>query len=267
MSVTPTSPATMLRLLLPAIEAGDVAVPLQGPPLIPLSGDCDKPYIRHLVTQRPDVIPMVDMNRDIVYKVGHRRWTRRSTTRPPAVDIFTGRITAPFFFDIEVRCRKCEMCLKARQRLWSYRVRSEHAYAERSWWCTFTLNKHHRKLADEFGNPHKYINIQMTKALKRLRRVGHKLRYILVTEDHADGTPHLHAVFHELPGEMRIPKRAVERVWRGAGLGITSVELIRATSISDVAGYIGKYATKSAGRRVRSSKRYGQRPMPIACPF
>lgn len=161
----------------------------------------------------------------------------------------------------ESRCRKCEACLEARRKLWTFRAYEECNKAPRNWWITFTLSpdKRHqffleglKKNADfnRFESIHYAASKELTNYFKKVRKAGYKFRYILVVEKHKDGDPHYHLIVHEVSGEEPIPKRVIQSKWQH---GLSTVKLCD----GHTAGYLCKYLSKSMLARVRASKKYG----------
>jgi len=127
--------------------------------------------------------------------------------------------------------------------------------ANRTWFCTYTVAPEHRLRADilSVGTPLQEISKWWTKYVKRVRKQsGVLLKTLVVSEEHADGFPHLHALIHEVgPEDERVTKRALQLQWP---YGFTCVRL----ADKDDVRYVCKYLTKSALRRVRASVRYGR---------
>lgn len=174
--------------------------------------------------------------------------------------------------DMEVRCRRCPNCLRARARLWMGRTIGEFRQANRTWLVTLTLspdshvlmaNRARLRLGkqgldfdrldsdEQFGERHSEISKEITKFLKRIRKKGHRFRYVIVAEAHKSGLPHYHLLIFE--GFEQIPKQTIKEEWH---LGFSRVKL------SDIRGawYVSKYLWKDARARVRASLRYGLPP-------
>lgn len=179
--------------------------------------------------------------------------------------------------DLELRCRKCPSCLKARAALWRIRASEEISLCHRTWFATFTLSPDsHAAILNRVllagtrsGNPqleqdispedmflarHREISREFTKYFKRLRKQGHKFRYLLVVEAHKSGLPHYHALLHDCSVTKPLVHRAIGAQWP---LGFYQAKLVPDGDISAV-NYITKYLTKSAISRVRASAGYGQ---------
>lgn len=166
------------------------------------------------------------------------------------------------FLDMDVPCRKCPQCLRAKQYLWQSRAIAEVIKAPRTWFCTFTVAPEHRvrfavmarrRAGEEnFSTISAEIGKAYTKFLKRLRKnSGCRLRYLVVIEEHKNGYPHLHALIHEV--DDPISKRQIQAEWP---YGFSTVKLVDTGAGS--ARYVCKYINKSAMARVRASQRYGQ---------
>lgn len=142
--------------------------------------------------------------------------------------------TFPVEVTLNVRCRKCAACRKARGALWAFRAHKEICGADRSWFVTLTVRDNQTSFHDKRMNMQKAIYIaqskmigtelldlpneeillalhnviqpEVTKYLKRVReRVRATygapivLRYLLVMEPHQErGThlPHYHMLIH-----------------------------------------------------------------------
>ena len=178
---------------------------------------------------------------------------------------------------VDVRCRRCPQCLKARSALWRQRAISElSAVGGRTWFGTLTLspNEHFRvKLAaqrrlqaggdqfealsreEQFRLRVSEINKEITKWLKRVRKnSGSRLRYICVAEAHKSGLPHFHLLVHEVYAEFPVRHSTLTEAWK---FGFSKFNLV-AEGEPKVAAYVTKYLTKSSLARVRASVGYGQ---------
>lgn len=170
---------------------------------------------------------------------------------------------------MEVRCRKCEGCLRARARLWTARAIDETKVSARTWFGTLTLSQERqlwarysalKRIGEKIGDPDAenvfresvvVLNKELTLFLKRVRKVE-RFRYLLVTEAHKSGLPHFHILIHEYEG--RISKRDLEDKWR---FGFSHWRLVP-TGNEAACGYCCKYLAKSALTRVRASEDYGR---------
>ena len=193
----------------------------------------------------------------------------------PYLDHPQGMYSKAHYLDLPVRCRQCENCLKHRRRLWTARAIDECALSHRNWFGTLTIRpedrvrylytaqlRNERATGDSWGateypDQYRYLCMailpHVTKFLKRVRKnAGTPFRYLLVTEAHEDGFPHLHMILHESEGSVR--KTVLEAAWRS---GFSHWRLL---PDGDPKGayYACKYLSKSALTRIRASQRYGQ---------
>lgn len=172
----------------------------------------------------------------------------------------------PFHLDIWVPCRRCEKCLAMRKMDWRARIGMETRAHERTWFVTLTFRPASRKRLFMEDNSdgvqvmrspearHTRAMGEVTNFLKRLRSAltgadyhNIRLRFFAVTEEHQDGTPHIHLLVHT-GGEVK--KSAIESAkWSH---GFWSAKLVDA----EAAKYLTKYLTKEV-HRVRASIRYG----------
>lgn len=174
--------------------------------------------------------------------------------------------------DIEVRCRKCEACLKARAALWRDRAIAETNQSSRTWFGTLTLSpeQHMRCLSiarqiealqgcdfDAFDHEEQFqlrvavIGKEITKFLKRVRKEsGCEIRYILVAEAHKSGDPHFHMLIHEPHIDQPVRKSVLKRHWT---MGFSQWKLADVQA----AYYVCKYLVKCSMARVRASLHYG----------
>lgn len=175
--------------------------------------------------------------------------------------------------DLTVPCRKCKACLRVRARLWRRRAHEEVEWAPRTWFGTLTFRPEARYAvlalaikrtsasteswnqlseAERFRALLGVCSREITLWLKRLRKRGSKLRYLVVAEAHKDGFPHFHLLLHEqVQGTTN--KRDLEGSWR---VGFSQWRLIERTS-ERVVNYVTKYLMKSNLARVRASLDYG----------
>lgn len=193
--------------------------------------------------------------------------------------------------EMHVPCRKCPPCLKDRGREWAMRAQSELRASHRTWFGTLTVEpeKHYMfasrarvRLANEkstdfdtlpeaerFKQVEREYNRELQLMWKRLRKAGHKFRFIVVCEsspDHQSGLPHYHCLIHELSdpikhrdlaGRRADSKRGVDYVPPAWLHGFSKFKLVDA-SHAKAAWYVCKYLTKDARVRVRASKSYGR---------
>lgn len=179
----------------------------------------------------------------------------------------------PYVVHMTVKCRKCDICLAERRKLWARRALSEVAMSGRTWFGTLTLSPewHVRfgaqaavrtkrrtgeelealPLGEQLASRNVIIGAEIAKMFKRLRKSGYQFRYFLVMEAHESGLPHYHLLIHELSRE--IPKRVLDAAW---SFGFTKYRLM--TSAKEIY-YVTKYLGKSNWARVRASIGYGVR--------
>lgn len=173
---------------------------------------------------------------------------------------------------ILLRCRKCLGCARAKAQHWSARCRVEANRANRVWFWTGTCNPlklHaiHRDARRAYPDGHwevlshkkksqvicGFLNREVTLYLKRLRKRGHSLRYLFVTELHASGEPHVHALIFEQGAP--ITEKVLRYEWR------RHVGYMTTTLVSDhrlAAGYVSKYVSKATQTRMRASIKFGR---------
>lgn len=177
--------------------------------------------------------------------------------------------------EIPTRCRKCDMCLAHRRRLWTARAIDEIKASNRTWFGTLTVNPYERFIyglnaamrgeraghgnwqsmspENQFPFLVAVISEDITKWLKRVRKAsGAPLRYLLVSEAHKDGFPHFHILLHEPDRPVR--KSLLEEQWRA---GFSHWRLVKREDPRS-AYYACKYLAKDARTRVRGSIRYGR---------
>lgn len=167
---------------------------------------------------------------------------------------YQGGDARPFFLDVSVKCRKCPACLRYRRKLWMARAMSETEWAAqnmcRTWFITFTLSARSRARAP--------WDARMMKKAFRLFTIAArkkvKFRYLLAVEYHKDGTPHLHALIHEMDPLKPITKRVLSSFWK---LGFAHVKLVSHTR--KAGSYVSKYMSKDMETgRVPCSLGYGR---------
>lgn len=218
-----------------------------------------------------------------VSALSHRWWAAGDCTAPVHREI-TGRPEGQpkwhewepgkrgtLILDLQVRCRQCESCLRARARHWALRAKSEIDAVARTWFGTLTLRpdrqNYYLNLArasyarsgdDLDRQPEEVIfreraaaiGLEVTRYLKRVRKnSGARLRYVLVFEAHKSGDPHLHMLVHEVGGVVTY--RHLSDAWTE---GFTKWKL----ADTGASRYVTKYLSKSMLARVRASVRYGE---------
>lgn len=176
-----------------------------------------------------------------------------------------------YYLDLEVPCRLCPNCLRARRNLWAFRAKSEYQASSRTWFGTLTLRpeehfkcvatfesegREFRQLsADEcFAVRHRIISRWITLYLKRVRKeTGANMRCLFVAEKHKTGLPHYHALIHEVTADDVVRKAVLQKQWWH---GFSAFKLI---TDEKPLWYVAKYLGKDSCARVRASIRYGQR--------
>lgn len=154
---------------------------------------------------------------------------------------------------INLRCRKCENCLRNKRNRWLARAINEANAAGRNWFATLTLGSYARREKDP-KRVLQEMQREVTLYFKRIRKNSkRKFRYLCVYELHKDGTPHCHLLIHELPGQP-IPYRILSQAWR---LGFEQHRLLKQDAANSGVFYVCKYLVKSPVNRVRASIHYG----------
>lgn len=176
----------------------------------------------------------------------------------------------PLPVEMQARCRKCDGCLAHRRRLWTARAVHEIDVAGRTWFGTLTVAPANRlrfqylaeracgvshiealDASERFAALSAQLGKEATRFMKRLRKQVGPFRYLLVTEAHKSGDPHLHMLLHEFGQPIR--KAAIESHWN---VGFSQWKLVEQDRRAAV--YVCKYLAKDALTRVRASQRYGQ---------
>lgn len=214
--------------------------------------------------------------RDIIHEAVDPATACRSPVILPAIGLpsMFEKNSMPLTVDLPARCRRCEGCLTHRRRLWTARARDMIAAARRTWFGTLTVAPEQRfKLriraeakrlraggeslssldaTEQFRYLAHELHVEATRWLKRVRsQSGAVFRYLLVTEEHKDGHPHLHVLIHEV--STPITKRVLEDQWR---YGFSHWRLVG--DDARAASYVCKYLAKDLRTRVRASVGYGQ---------
>lgn len=180
---------------------------------------------------------------------------------------------------LTVRCRKCLPCLKHRAKVWATRGQLELVAADRSWFGTMTVSPENRFIArlkadaynasrgvrwtslsdaEQFKEIARVLRRDLQLFLKRVRKQsGARIRYLVTTEAHKDGFPHLHMLLHEYDG--RVTKRCLEQQWQ---LGLSHWRLVNGLD-HRVPWYVAKYLTKSILAKPVASLRYGRPPLEV----
>lgn len=98
--------------------------------------------------------------------------------------------------------------------------------------------------------PRDALSRDVTLWLKRMRKAGHRLRYVLVFERHKSMLWHAHVV---VSGEDTLQRRDLADRWTH---GHSKFLLVRSGPAA--AWYVAKYLSKEVPARVRASNRYGR---------
>lgn len=245
MSKKALHPSRLRVIARKALDAGGSI----GPTLVryPAAGDCSSPVYREMVSRHPEGDALLSET--------------------------SGRLLATV--EIDVRCRRCDNCLRHRARLWRARAIAETDHAARTWFGTLTLSPdaHYRALcaadlrlrrqgvtfgsltsSEQFLERHREISREITLWLKRVRKESDaKIRYLLVCEAHKSGLPHYHILIHECDEAKPVRVRTLQGQWRQ---GFSSFKLVD----RHAAPYVTKYLSKALLARVRASGAYGKSP-------
>lgn len=227
-----------------ALQAGGTIQP--GKVTWPAAGRCSAPVYRELKFSRK-----VDLGRE-----------------PPSATV-----------EIDVPCRKCERCLKARAFYWRTRASAEIQSASRTWFGTLTIAPQHRfraqneaqrkclnggevwaslTLSERTSRLHAVYSSEITRYMKRVRKASKaKLRVLFVAELHKNGDLHYHCLVHENGLSAPVRHKCLSSHWV---IGFSNWKLVEDPR---AASYVTKYLTKSAMARVRASRGYGITPVGI----
>lgn len=186
---------------------------------------------------------------------------------------------------LQVRCRKCEGCLKERRCMWANRAVSEWQEADkrggRTWFLTLTFRpeEHYRlktqarlrvaaaggdldamSWSERYGEflreYHATVSLFLARVRKGLAKRGWsegKFRYLMVPEPHESGNIHYHALLHEFSDDYPLRKLRIEQAW---GLGFIQAKLVGSPEATRyVTKYLGKHHYEG---RIRNSLHYGK---------
>lgn len=187
-------------------------------------------------------------------------------------------IPPAIFLDMEVPCRRCEACRRARAHHWRMRALIECARSTRTWFATLTLSPDEQYAAlcraaelasrsnqdfDQLSESERFrlrvraISPELTRYWKRVRKnSGAPIKFLWVAERHLGGgdahsAPHFHALVHERDLLKPVRKKVLKDGWR---LGFSSFKLIEDEKS---VFYLCKYISKEVSCPVRASTRYG----------
>lgn len=239
---------------------------------MPLHGDCSEPVTHEVRGRESDLLERLKgvqwaKGDDVLDYAPGYGWIGEDQLPAVSPRSITAYVT--------VRCRRCELCLAYRRRLWTARAIAETNVSHRTWFGTLTFRPSARfrvrMVTDEQVRRRRCERIEdvdqeeqfklmartaardVTLFLKRVRKnSGAALRYLLVTEAHEDGFPHFHLLLHE-SSDRRVVKQMLEDNWRA---GFSHWRLVN-NQDAKVTGYVCKYLSKSASTRVRASQKYG----------
>ena len=192
------------------------------------------------------------------------------------------------FVTTEVRCRRCLPCRKAAVGYWAAAGMNMTKLAQeagkRSWFGTLTFNQKAQdamldRARDEwmrenahttavpewwneplcdyrFGFVRKLVVRELQLYWKRLRKAGHKFKYLVVIERHKTGLPHVHFLLHEQDAPIR--KADLQSQWP---FGFSNVSIVggksrKAAAPEKAAFYVVKYLSKSEQARQMASAGY-----------
>jgi hypothetical protein len=217
-------------------------------------------------------------NAEPVDGFGWSRRLSRDCAHPVRVAANDGK---QLFAERYVRCRKCKPCLRARTNYWGFagmeQTRLAAGAGGRTWFGTLTLDAdwqeeflHRARMAhgdpcaawwdephcdERFARVRDELLKELQKYWKRLRKAGHRFKYLAVFERHKSGLPHVHWLLHE---QTRILKKDLQAEWP---YGFTNVSIVggRSAGAADprkAAWYVVKYLSKSVQSRQVASSGY-----------
>lgn len=196
----------------------------------------------------------------------------------------TVRMDRALLLDMEVPCRICAPCRKARAHHWRLRTIVETGLAKRTWFSTFTLDSDQQwhntlracQLArranldldaldcdQQFGYRVRALGPELTAFFKRVRKNSSApIRFVWVAEMHlgggvAHGLPHIHALIHEKSDVDVVRKRILHDAWK---LGYSAHKLVQPDETLKRINYLCKYLFKQTKCPIRASNRYGNLP-------
>lgn len=187
---------------------------------------------------------------------------------------------------MQVRCRRCDACLKERRWMWTERAAKEWRQSNRTWFVTVTLRpeEHYKlqarvrlRLAAQGGDldrmePRDKLNEVLKDYKNEMRlyvnrlRIGLRtrgwdtisFRYLWVPEPHKSGAIHFHMLLHEVSDVQPIRKDRIEGLWN---YGFVSAKLVKSENAARyVTKYLGKHHFEG---RIAVSKHYGQRELEV----
>lgn len=176
---------------------------------------------------------------------------------------------------LQTPCRRCKTCMGRRARMWFVRALLEWSSAPRTWFVTLTFDPQvwagielatmsKAGFEELTENQQRYrVDLaayrEVTLWHKRMRKAGHKYRYLSVLEHHKSGVPHFHLLVHE---KETITKRQVQQTW---DCGFSYCRLVQDDGNVEIDGqmqravrYTIKYMSKDWTTRQRASIMYGR---------
>lgn len=148
------------------------------------------------------------------------------------------------------------------------RAKAKHPTPNASWWddtvpVTYFCKKRKENVTVDGYTCDERFRVTTKEAYRearlfwaRLRKAGHKFKYLLVFERHKTGLVHMHFLLHEQ--DKPILKRDIESQWPW---GYTNIKLVGGSSKQTIAAdkaawYVAKYLSKSVQSRQIASKDY-----------
>lgn len=215
-----------------------------------VSGSCQSPYLRVTIGRPRQEGP---------------GWYER------AFNVLAGRTRTTLEVRMWLPCSRCGACRRRLAYAWRKRAEAELDLSSRTWFGTLTFKpaERYRLLAQasaEYGpgfdglpESHRFRLIErvayreVQRYWKRVRKeTGLPIRYIMVAEQHSDGSLHYHALLHERAGN-EVRYAVLSKQWH---MGFTKWKLCDKSPRT--ARYVTKYLTKSNATRTRASEHYGQ---------
>lgn len=188
-----------------------------------------------------------------------------------------------------VRCRKCGPCRRVRRNRWAYAAMHQaevsEALGHRTWFGTLTLSPESQEImrdrarsassvpnAEWWDDPKcdeafSLVRDQLVSECRRywarLRKSGHRFKYLLVFERHKSGMPHMHFLLHEQNGPIRKSVLEAQWPWGFSKPILCGGGSKRTLTPKRAAFYVAKYLDKDIQARQIAS--HGYRPCKRAC--
>lgn len=214
-----------------------------------------------------------------VKRLGQVHWDLAGNCEQPWAQEFYGRPSddwpeaiplpkRPISVEMDLRCRRCDACLRLRRFQWRKRMATELKATEardaRTWFLTLTLDPQHRFRVisecrrewvqtggapgtpdwdslpedDQFRWIARTAGKEVTRYLKRVRHAWWQrhgrpsgvqaFRYVVVAEAHADGFPHFHVLLSEVDPSYPVTEQDV----RGQRIGVARIRNGQETFVS-----------------------------------